>query len=116
MPLGGHQERNDNYPDSQYLLCGSTIPHRPVQKKSLFPVQRMAVIVTSRAAAYSFFFLKFSLFSRKILSISLKKKYPFILVTWPLHQKHNFILAWPRAYMGVDGQVDSIWESILSIY
>ena len=41
---------------------------RPSIKKSLFPVQRVAEIMASRAAAI-FFFLHLFFFDRKILSI-----------------------------------------------
>ena len=49
--------------------------HQAVHKKSLFPVQRVAEIMASRASAiFFFFFPHFFFFNWKILSIFGKKK------------------------------------------
>ena len=47
---------------------------RPSSKKSLFPVQRVAIIVASREAAKSFFFLIYFLHCIEIIWKMLKKK------------------------------------------
>ena len=69
-------------------------------KKSLFPVQRVAKVVASRAAAIFFFYL-----GKKIWSIFGEKKKenvksPFFLVTRPLHRKHNYCYGQPHSILG----------------
>ena len=66
---------------------------RPSSKKSLFPVQRVAIIVTSREAAKSFFFQYIVSAEKKEENFEkVKKKYPFAtyILTRPLDRKHNY--------------------------
>ena len=77
---------------------------RAVHKKSLFPVQRVAGTMASRAAATSFFSLigKYCPFlEKKLFFAKMKKKSPVgpFLVTRPLHQKHNYFYGQPSANM-----------------
>ena len=79
---------------------------RPPLKKSLFPVQRVAEIMASRAAAKSFFF--FFVFGKKIVKIVLKKKEKIVKnekkrvlvgphrLTRSLDRKQHFFLEWPK--------------------
>ena len=64
-------------------------------KKKLFPVQRVAEIVSSRAAAISFFFCKknVEIFDKKkTIGKMKKKKFPFCsyILTRPLDWKQHF--------------------------
>ena len=76
--------------------CGK-VHFRLSTKKNLFPVQRVAVIVASRAATifspHSFFVGKFCSFLKKQFVFAKMKKSlqsHLFLVTRPLHRKQNF--------------------------
>ena len=69
--------------------------------KSLFPVQRVAVIMASRAAAsffFPFFLLVGNIFWEKKFCKNEKKspQSALFLDTQPLHRKQNFFLDWPN--------------------
>ena len=71
--------------------------HQAVHKKSMFPVQRLAKIVASRAAAI--FSPHFNFLGRKILTIFGGKNEvssrTFFLVTWPLRNQ-NYLYGQPQ--------------------
>ena len=94
-----------------YTLYGNSLLSRPNHvrpplKKTLFPVQRVAEIVASRAVAKSSFFPPFFLCVRKwwnfdqknIFWAKWKKKFPFCsnIHTWPLDRKQYFFKGWPQ--------------------
>ena len=89
---------NPTHPN--YLLFHQVLPEATL-KKLLFPIQWVAVIVASRAAAiylFVFFTFYFGLVGKYcpfFCKNEEKKKAPvspfFFLLTWPLHRKQNFV-------------------------
>ena len=71
---------------------------RPPLKTSLFPVQRMAIIVASRAATKSFSFSCYIFLSKKFNWLRKREtKYPNqqeYILTRPLHRKQTLFKGW----------------------
>ena len=79
---------------SMYYCTVYTNPSvKATHKKSLFPVQRVAKIMATRAAANPFFFLYFLFGKKKTENFAKKKKRVPLgtyLVSRPLDRKHTF--------------------------